>query len=42
MGRELSAELIDDEYVERRSLALDLQILGRTLALLLTGHGLYG
>jgi lipopolysaccharide/colanic/teichoic acid biosynthesis glycosyltransferase len=29
-------------YVDHRSLALDLRILGRTVRLLLTGHGLYG
>jgi lipopolysaccharide/colanic/teichoic acid biosynthesis glycosyltransferase len=32
---------LDVWYVEHRSTALDLQILGRTLRLLLTGHGLY-
>jgi lipopolysaccharide/colanic/teichoic acid biosynthesis glycosyltransferase len=31
---------LDVEYVERRSALLDLQILARTVALLLTGHGL--
>ena len=33
---------LDLEYVERRSLALDLRILARTAQLLLTGRGLYG
>jgi len=33
---------LDLEYVERRSLALDLRILARTAELLLTGRGLYG
>ena len=33
---------LDVWYVDRRSLRLDLRILGRTLRLLLTGHGLYG
>ncbi|HLL85978.1 MAG TPA: sugar transferase [Thermoleophilaceae bacterium] len=32
---------LDVWYVEHRSTVLDLQILGRTLRLLLTGHGLY-
>lgn len=31
---------LDVEYVENRSVALDLKILARTAALLLTGHGL--
>jgi lipopolysaccharide/colanic/teichoic acid biosynthesis glycosyltransferase len=31
---------LDVEYVDRRGLALDLRILARTAALLLTGHGL--
>jgi lipopolysaccharide/colanic/teichoic acid biosynthesis glycosyltransferase len=31
---------LDVEYVERRSLALDLRILARTMWLLVTGHGL--
>jgi len=31
---------LDVEYVERRSLALDLRILAKTAGLLLTGHGL--
>ena len=31
---------LDVEYVERRSVALDLRILARTARLLLTGHGL--
>ena len=31
---------LDIEYVERRSLALDLRILAKTVWLLLTGHGL--
>jgi lipopolysaccharide/colanic/teichoic acid biosynthesis glycosyltransferase len=31
---------LDVEYVDRRSLVLDLQILGKTVWLLLTGHGL--
>jgi lipopolysaccharide/colanic/teichoic acid biosynthesis glycosyltransferase len=31
---------LDVEYVERRSVLLDLQILAKTAALLLTGHGL--
>jgi lipopolysaccharide/colanic/teichoic acid biosynthesis glycosyltransferase len=31
---------LDIEYVERRSAALDLRILGKTTWLLLTGHGL--
>jgi lipopolysaccharide/colanic/teichoic acid biosynthesis glycosyltransferase len=31
---------LDIEYVERRSVALDLRILGKTAWLLLTGHGL--
>jgi lipopolysaccharide/colanic/teichoic acid biosynthesis glycosyltransferase len=33
---------LDVWYVDHRSLALDLAILGRTARLLLTGHGLYG
>jgi len=33
---------LDVWYVDNRSLALDLRILGRTARLLLTGHGLYG
>jgi lipopolysaccharide/colanic/teichoic acid biosynthesis glycosyltransferase len=33
---------LDVWYVEHRSALLDLRILGRTLRLLLTGHGLYG
>jgi lipopolysaccharide/colanic/teichoic acid biosynthesis glycosyltransferase len=33
---------LDVWYVEHRSPALDLRILGRTARLLLTGHGLYG
>ncbi len=33
---------LDVWYVEHRSLGLDLRILGRTLSLLVTGHGLYG
>ena len=33
---------LDVWYVEHRSAALDLRILGRTARLLLTGHGLYG
>ena len=33
---------LDVWYVDHRSLALDLRILGRTARLLLTGHGLYG
>jgi lipopolysaccharide/colanic/teichoic acid biosynthesis glycosyltransferase len=33
---------LDIWYVDNRSLALDLRILGRTARLLLTGHGLYG
>jgi lipopolysaccharide/colanic/teichoic acid biosynthesis glycosyltransferase len=33
---------LDVWYVDHRSLALDLRILGRTLRLLATGHGLYG
>jgi lipopolysaccharide/colanic/teichoic acid biosynthesis glycosyltransferase len=33
---------LDVDYVDRRSLAFDLRILGRTVRLLLTGHGLYG
>ena len=33
---------LDLEYVQRRSLALDLRILARTLRLLLSGQGLYG
>ena len=33
---------LDVWYVEHRSLALDLRILGRTLRLLASGHGLYG
>ncbi|MFL5871608.1 MAG: sugar transferase [Solirubrobacterales bacterium] len=33
---------LDVYYVEHRSLGLDLRILGRTVRLLLTGHGLYG
>jgi lipopolysaccharide/colanic/teichoic acid biosynthesis glycosyltransferase len=33
---------LDVDYVERRSLALDLQIITRTARLLLSGHGLYG
>jgi lipopolysaccharide/colanic/teichoic acid biosynthesis glycosyltransferase len=31
---------LDVWYVDHRSLALDLRILGRTLVLLITGHGL--
>jgi lipopolysaccharide/colanic/teichoic acid biosynthesis glycosyltransferase len=31
---------LDIEYVERRSAALDLRILGKTAWLLLSGHGL--
>jgi len=33
---------LDIWYVDNRSLALDLRILGRTARLLLSGHGLYG
>ncbi len=33
---------LDVWYVDHRSAALDLRILGRTARLLLTGHGLYG
>ena len=33
---------LDVWYVDHRSTALDLRILGRTARLLLTGHGLYG
>lgn len=33
---------LDLEYVDERSLALDLRILGRTARLLVSGHGLYG
>lgn len=33
---------LDVYYVEHRTAALDLRILGRTARLLLTGHGLYG
>jgi lipopolysaccharide/colanic/teichoic acid biosynthesis glycosyltransferase len=33
---------LDVWYVEHRSLAVDLRILGRTVRLLVTGHGLYG
>jgi lipopolysaccharide/colanic/teichoic acid biosynthesis glycosyltransferase len=33
---------LDVEYVDRRSLGLDLRILARTFRLLITGHGLYG
>jgi lipopolysaccharide/colanic/teichoic acid biosynthesis glycosyltransferase len=33
---------LDLEYVERRSPALDLRILARTVRLLVTGQGLYG
>ena len=33
---------LDVWYVDHRSPALDLRILGRTARLLLTGHGLYG
>jgi lipopolysaccharide/colanic/teichoic acid biosynthesis glycosyltransferase len=33
---------LDVDYVDRRSLGLDLRILVRTIRLLLTGHGLYG
>ena len=33
---------LDVWYVDHRSLGLDLRILGRTLRLLATGHGLYG
>ena len=33
---------LDVWYVEHRALGLDLRILGRTLRLLVTGHGLYG
>jgi lipopolysaccharide/colanic/teichoic acid biosynthesis glycosyltransferase len=32
---------LDLWYVEHRSLALDLRIIARTVALVLTGHGLY-
>jgi lipopolysaccharide/colanic/teichoic acid biosynthesis glycosyltransferase len=32
---------LDVYYVEHRSFALDLRILGRTLVMLVTGHGLY-
>jgi lipopolysaccharide/colanic/teichoic acid biosynthesis glycosyltransferase len=33
---------LDVWYVDHRSLGLDLRILGKTLRLLATGHGLYG
>jgi lipopolysaccharide/colanic/teichoic acid biosynthesis glycosyltransferase len=33
---------LDVDYVDRRSLGLDLRILARTFRLLVTGHGLYG
>jgi lipopolysaccharide/colanic/teichoic acid biosynthesis glycosyltransferase len=33
---------LDVWYVEHRSARLDLRILGRTLRLLMSGHGLYG
>jgi lipopolysaccharide/colanic/teichoic acid biosynthesis glycosyltransferase len=33
---------LDVWYVDNRSLRLDLRILGRTLRMLATGHGLYG
>ena len=33
---------LDVFYVDNRSLALDLKVIGRTARLLLTGHGLYG
>jgi lipopolysaccharide/colanic/teichoic acid biosynthesis glycosyltransferase len=33
---------LDVWYVDHRSLGLDLSILGRTVRLLATGHGLYG